>query len=116
MKNLLKKLFLLVFAGLLATSATACNKKTKEETKEPSVPVVTPSEEPTSGPEVEVKAPFTEENYAHGAKSYVASSYDERAKMVLWDYIPSSDSRNACVQAMRENLEHAFDRLYSDVD
>ena len=31
--------------------------------------------------------------------------YDERAKMVLWDYIPSSDSRNACVQAMRENLE-----------
>ena len=31
--------------------------------------------------------------------------YDERAKMVLWDYIPSKDSRNACVQAMRENLE-----------
>ena len=31
--------------------------------------------------------------------------YDERAKMVLWDYIPNSTSRNECLQAMRENLE-----------
>ena len=33
--------------------------------------------------------------------------YDERAKMVLWDYIPNKSSRNDCVRAMNENLELA---------
>ena len=31
--------------------------------------------------------------------------YDERAKMVLWDYIPNKDSRKDVIQAMKENLE-----------
>ena len=31
--------------------------------------------------------------------------YDERARMVLWDYIPSENSRKAIVRAMKENLE-----------
>ena len=30
--------------------------------------------------------------------------YDERAKMVLWNYIPNKNSRNDIVQAMKENL------------
>lgn len=30
--------------------------------------------------------------------------YDERAKMVLWDYIPNKNSRRDVVQAMKENL------------
>ncbi|MBR2827819.1 MAG: LCP family protein, partial [Bacilli bacterium] len=30
--------------------------------------------------------------------------YDERAKMVLWDYIPNKNSRRDIVQAMKENL------------
>lgn len=33
--------------------------------------------------------------------------YDERAKMVLWDYIPINDSRKDIIQAMKENLELA---------
>ena len=31
--------------------------------------------------------------------------YDERAKMVLWDYIPNKSSRKDIIQAMKENLE-----------
>ena len=33
--------------------------------------------------------------------------YDERAKMVLWDYIPNKSSRKDIIQAMKENLELA---------
>ena len=33
--------------------------------------------------------------------------YDERAKMVLWDYIPNKSSRRDIIQAMRVNLEQA---------
>lgn len=33
--------------------------------------------------------------------------YDERAKMVLWDYVPNNDSRKDIIQAMKENLELA---------
>ena len=33
--------------------------------------------------------------------------YDERAKMVLWDYIPNKSSRNDVVKAMNVNLELA---------
>ena len=31
--------------------------------------------------------------------------YDERAKMVLWDYVPNPESRKDIIQAMKENLE-----------
>lgn len=31
--------------------------------------------------------------------------YDERARMVLWDYVPNKNSRNDIIQAMKENLE-----------
>ena len=31
--------------------------------------------------------------------------YDERAKMVLWDYVPNKSSRNEIVNAMKVNLE-----------
>ena len=31
--------------------------------------------------------------------------YDERARMVLWDYIPNKNSRKDIIQAMKENLE-----------
>ena len=31
--------------------------------------------------------------------------YDERARMVLWDYIPNKSSRKDIIQAMKENLE-----------
>lgn len=31
--------------------------------------------------------------------------YDERARMVLWDYVPNDYSRKDIVQAMKENLE-----------
>jgi len=31
--------------------------------------------------------------------------YDERTKLVLWDYVPNKDSRNDIVEAMKENLE-----------
>ena len=31
--------------------------------------------------------------------------YDERAKLVLWDYIPNQSSRKDIIQAMKENLE-----------
>ena len=31
--------------------------------------------------------------------------YDERARMVLWDYVPNKNSRRDVVQAMKENLE-----------
>ncbi len=31
--------------------------------------------------------------------------YDERARMVLWDYVPSSASRKVIIQAMKENLK-----------
>ena len=31
--------------------------------------------------------------------------YDERAKMVLWDYVPNKNSRNEIVNAMKVNLE-----------
>ena len=31
--------------------------------------------------------------------------YDERARMVLWDYVPNKSSRNDVVAAMKENLE-----------
>ena len=31
--------------------------------------------------------------------------YDERARMVLWDYIPNTYSRDDIVRAMKENLE-----------
>ena len=33
--------------------------------------------------------------------------YDERAKMVLWDYIPNKSSQKDCIQAMKVNLEKA---------
>lgn len=33
--------------------------------------------------------------------------YDERARMVLWDYVPNKNSRNDIIQAMKENLELA---------
>jgi len=33
--------------------------------------------------------------------------YDERARMVLWNYVPNKQSRNDIVQAMKENLELA---------
>ena len=31
--------------------------------------------------------------------------YDERAKMVLWDYVPNKSSRKDIIRAMKENLE-----------
>ena len=31
--------------------------------------------------------------------------YDERARMVLWDYVPNKDSRDDIVHAMKQNLE-----------
>ena len=31
--------------------------------------------------------------------------YDERMRMVLWDYVPNKDSRKDVIQAMKENLE-----------
>ena len=31
--------------------------------------------------------------------------YDERARMVLWDYVPNDNSRKDIIQAMKENLE-----------
>ncbi len=31
--------------------------------------------------------------------------YDERARMVLWDYIPNKNSQKDIIQAMKENLE-----------
>ena len=31
--------------------------------------------------------------------------YDERARMVLWDYIPNKNSRDDIIKAMKENLE-----------
>ena len=31
--------------------------------------------------------------------------YDERARMVLWDYVPNKSSRKDIIQAMKENLE-----------
>ena len=31
--------------------------------------------------------------------------YDERARMVLWDYIPNKNSKNDIIHAMKENLE-----------
>ena len=31
--------------------------------------------------------------------------YDERARMVLWDFIPNKESRKDIIQAMKENLE-----------
>jgi len=31
--------------------------------------------------------------------------YDERAKMVLWDYVPNKSSRQDIINAMKENLE-----------
>ena len=33
--------------------------------------------------------------------------YDERARMVLWDYIPNKSSQKDIIQAMKENLELA---------
>ena len=33
--------------------------------------------------------------------------YDERAKMVLWDYVPNTSSKKDCIQAMKVNLELA---------
>lgn len=33
--------------------------------------------------------------------------YDERARMVLWDYVPNKSSRKDIIQAMKENLELA---------
>lgn len=33
--------------------------------------------------------------------------YDERARMVLWDYVPNKNSRKDIIQAMKENLELA---------
>ena len=33
--------------------------------------------------------------------------YDERARMVLWDYVPNKNSRKDVIQAMKENLELA---------
>lgn len=33
--------------------------------------------------------------------------YDERMRMVLYNYVPNKDSRNAIIQAMKENLELA---------
>ena len=33
--------------------------------------------------------------------------YDERARMVLWDYVPNNESRKDIIQAMKENLELA---------
>ena len=31
--------------------------------------------------------------------------YDERMRLVLWDYVPNKNSRNDIIQAMKENLE-----------
>lgn len=31
--------------------------------------------------------------------------YDERARMVLWDYVPNNNSRQDIIRAMKENLE-----------
>ena len=33
--------------------------------------------------------------------------YDERAKMVLWDYVPNKSSRQDIINAMKQNLEKA---------
>lgn len=33
--------------------------------------------------------------------------YDERARMVLWDYVPNNNSKKDIIQAMKENLELA---------
>ena len=34
--------------------------------------------------------------------------YDERMKMVLWDYVPNKSSRNDIEDAMKINLELKF--------
>lgn len=87
MKKLLKRFFSLAAVAALAVGVTACGDSSEEE-KSPVVPPVetltpqpgTPT--PTQPTQPEVKAEFTEANYAHGAKSYVAASYDERAEIL----------------------------------
>ena len=40
--------------------------------------------------------------------------YDERARMVLWDYVPNKESRKDIVQAMKVNLELANHETIKD--
>lgn len=42
--------------------------------------------------------------YLQGASQMI---YDERAKMVLYNYVPNKNSKNDIIQAMKENLEQA---------
>ena len=70
MKQFFKKFFLVAVAGLLLAGTAACDKEETEKGPAVTGDVETP------------KADFTEENYAHGAKSYVAASYEERAEIL----------------------------------
>lgn len=40
--------------------------------------------------------------------------YDERARMVLWDYVPNKSSRKDIIQAMKENLELADHKVIKE--
>ena len=102
MAKLLKKFFSLAAAAAIAVGLTACGGSDEENGTpvEPSQGTVVPPTDgptvvpptdgptevpPTDGPTVvppTVKPEFTEANYAHGAKSYVAASYDERAEIL----------------------------------
>lgn len=87
MAKLLKKFFLLAAAAALTVGATACGKD-DEGNKTPVVPpTVEKTPTPTVNPPktetpVPSKPEFVEANYAHGAKSYVAASYEERAEIL----------------------------------
>ena len=96
MTKLLKRFFLLVVAAVVSVCVTACGKdeKTPAETpaetpvvpSQPGTPVTPPVTPGPSQPGTPVTPPvkpaFTEENYAHGAKSYVASSYEARTEIL----------------------------------
>ncbi len=40
--------------------------------------------------------------------------YDERAKMVLWDYVPNKSSKKDIIQAMKENLGKADHKVITE--
>ena len=84
MKKLLKRLFLLVVALFVSTSAIACDSSEDPVTDDPAV--VPPSGDQGGGDNTQstpvVKPSFTAENFAHGAKSYVAATYEERAEIL----------------------------------
>ena len=97
MKKLLKKFFLLLVAALLVVSVAACgteDNKTPEQggnevqtpapgTPDPGTPAPgTPDPGTQPGTDPNAKPEFTEANFASGAKSYAAATYDERAKIL----------------------------------